>query len=666
MAGLPKSAQDFVRFLFSLKPLLQELRTVAADNLFPGLTIAITTLLPLFPIFRDAVGATAKAIADLSIEAATLVASPMFAGDLQALMAQNVITIRQMGTASINFADALRHIMVAAIPLQNWLGESAVRLSEWVRNAAQAGRESGAMAEFFERTRAVLERLFSIFRNLGETILNVTKAGRELGNGLLESFDRITKGWANWTGSVRGQNVLREFYDQAREPLHQIGLLIRDIAKGFGQLGGDIGLADVISQIRTQFLPALVELSATTGKVFTRELIDTATSFVQLFARLSSETGALTLFIDLLGRMAAVIVKIADTVPGFIELVTGLAIFRTVIAAIKLGGFITGLSSLPSLFTTVAAGARTLWAVLLANPWVALGAAIIALVILVVKNWDTIKEKTRMAWDFVKEHMDVVMRAILAILTGGLSELVRLVVRNWDSVQAKTSEVWNSIRSFLSGIWEGMKSAATGTWNGIRAALEGIWNGLRETATNVFSALKGSVEGIWNGLRSAASAIWNGIKDAVMGPINAMRSGVESVVNAVVGAFRRMVDGIVAQVSRAVAAIKKLPFVPGSPIPMVVWAKQTAKGVTEELEKLAIPRLTLSDVVMPGFADMNRIMGAIPQPALAVAPGTSGSVSNYYLTINVPENIAAFSPTLPRDIALRVERTLIRLKEERG
>ena len=111
--------------------------------------------------------------------------------------------------------------------------------------------------------------------------------------------------------------------------------------------------------------------------------------------------------------------------------------------------------------------------------------AVIAIVVLLVKNWDTVKEAAAKAWECIKE--------------------VWSAVYEWFD-----TNVIQPIAGFFSGLWEGIKTAASSAWEGI----VGIWTAVSEWFdTTVIQPIAGFFSGLWGSVTNWASEAWNGIKD---------------------------------------------------------------------------------------------------------------------------------------------------------
>lgn len=156
-------------------------------------------------------------------------------------------------------------------------------------------------------------------------------------------------------------------------------------------------------------------------------------------------------------------------------------------------------------------------------------AAVIAIGVLLYKNWDTVKAFMIKIFRSIADTAVNVFNSLieffkkwgplmLAILTGPLGLLVLVVVKNWDKIKSVTSSVFN-----------GVKTIASNVWNSIKSIISGVVNGISSTVSNV-----------WNGMKSTTSNVWNGIKTAIMTPINAAKDGVKKAIESIKGFFRNL------------------------------------------------------------------------------------------------------------------------------
>jgi TP901 family phage tail tape measure protein len=198
---------------------------------------------------------------------------------------------------------------------------------------------------------------------------------------------------------------------------------------------------------------------------------------------------------------------------------------------------------------------------LIANPWALIIAGVIALVAIIIANWDTIKGWLLTAWNWIKDTAETVWNAIkqffidwwpyiLGIFTGGIGLLIAYIIDNWDTIKAKTLAVWNAIKQFFVDLWNNIKNAVLGFFQWFGTFLITSFNDARNTIStwinntlqffrdlpgNIMSALgrMGSllvgvgedlIRGMINGVKNMAGNIANAAKDVVQGAIRAAKN----------------------------------------------------------------------------------------------------------------------------------------------
>ena len=281
MAQLPPAAQKFVHFIVALKPRLDALRATAAQGLLPGVEKGLTSALGNFKVLRGIIGSTSSALGGLAAKAGKKLGSEVWGKDLARLGKLNTRIIKRFGNSAFNLADAFRHVLVAAEPFLDWLSDSTEEFTGWIRNEAAAGRESGRLADFFDRTRETMELLGPILEGVGGAFLNIAEAARPLGTEILDSLGGAAEGWRKWTDSTKGQNRLKNYFSETKPAIFEMGKLIRDAGKAFFELGRQRGVAHLLRMVRTELIPALTNVTgAFTGW---------ASDFLKQFGKLRKE-----------------------------------------------------------------------------------------------------------------------------------------------------------------------------------------------------------------------------------------------------------------------------------------------------------------------------------------------------------------------------------------
>jgi len=248
------------------------------------------------------------------------------------------------------------------------------------------------------------------------------------------------------------------------------------------------------------------------------------------------------------------------------------------------------------------AGAWAFAVALLANPltWIVL--AIIALVVaivLLVKNWDKVKDVAQRVWSAVVDWtkgaaekirtyfsgvyqavVDAFSRAwewlkgfivkwwpfILGAFTGGLGLLVGLVIQNRERIMA----IIRSAGAAIVGLITGAVNAIRMRWEALKAAVAFIWQSIQQAAAwavnsikNVVSIVITTIQFRWQQYRSAVAAVWNSISATVSGVIAGIQSRVQAAIsfitalwNGLKSAVAGVWNSIVEKIGGAVATIK--------------------------------------------------------------------------------------------------------------
>lgn len=143
-------------------------------------------------------------------------------------------------------------------------------------------------------------------------------------------------------------------------------------------------------------------------------------------------------------------------------------------------------------FTAIKTGFAAMSAFVMANPWVLVIAATVALVTLIVANWDTIVDFLGGVWDWIKNTAGAVWDFLKGAFEAGL-EFVKnlflnwtgpgLLIKHWDDIKEATTTVkdwivdkFNAVVDFFSGLPQRISNAVTGMWDGLKTAFRNAVN----------------------------------------------------------------------------------------------------------------------------------------------------------------------------------------------
>lgn len=521
--NISPSARRLVKVITDVRPAFTQLRRQVQEAFFAPFVNQVQRLAERYlPVLRTALTGTAGILGRTVGSFAKLAQTPLFRAQFANVLANNNRTLATLTRAVNPLARALVSLLIAADPLVQRLAGLALRAASTAERFFTAGAASGRLQDFFTKAYQAAAQLGRILQNLGAGLLNVGKAAAPLGRSLLTTLERLTRQFADFTGSAAGQNKLRAYFEATRPALTEIGRLVGAVSRAVARMGTDPSVAPLIAQLRTQLGPALDNLFQQLNGAFGPALITGLTAVVNLFATLAGAGGGgLTSFVLTLTAFVDALTVIISTVPGAstaltaffvaagaakaITGVTGLvlgagkaifgvgqAAFGAVAGTAQFARGLLGVSgaagstlgvaqkaglairlNLAGAFATAASGAATVGRAVLGAGSAALGAA---------RGFSLVAAATRV-WTIAQAALNIVMSLNpIVLIIIGIVALVAAIV-----IAYKRSEKFRAI--------------VTAAFNGIKVAAIAVFNFFRTTVPAVFSSVVGAIETAFKFLR---------------------------------------------------------------------------------------------------------------------------------------------------------------------
>lgn len=131
-------------------------------------------------------------------------------------------------------------------------------------------------------------------------------------------------------------------------------------------------------------------------------------------------------------------------------------------------------------------------------------AAIIAIGVLLYKNWDTIKAKAQELWNNLKTTFDGIKKSVITA---------------WDNIKTRVTNTVNNLKTGITTAWNAIKTSVSTAVNGLKTVITTIWNAIKTYITNGVNGWKSILSGAWDSIKSTASNAWNAVKNAIIDPI---------------------------------------------------------------------------------------------------------------------------------------------------
>nr|DAP30136.1 MAG TPA: minor tail protein [Caudoviricetes sp.] len=197
----------------------------------------------------------------------------------------------------------------------------------------------------------------------------------------------------------------------------------------------------------------------------------------------------------LIGAFAAA--KIAGLASRVIKSVSGIAMAAKGLIALMTGtGGIMG--GIKAIATAIGPGGVFVLAV----------SAVIAIGVLLYKNWDKIKEMAGKVWDWISNKTRRFVEDIGKKLRGLATKMTTI----WGNIKASAHQKWNAIWSTVSGFVERIKNAIVDKFTSAKNTVVNVFNGMRDAIrsvlNNIISVVNGAISKV-NGVISAVESAFS-------------------------------------------------------------------------------------------------------------------------------------------------------------
>ena len=251
----------------------------------------------------------------------------------------------------------------------------------------------------------------------------------------------------------------------------------------------------------------------------------------------------------------------------------------------------------------IVSGAMTAFGIVLAFVTSPIGlivlaiAAVIAIGVLLWKNWDVIKAKAITIftgiWTTIKAiftpvvaFFKLIWEGIKLVFTVVAVVLVAFFLLAWDGIKA----IWNLVKPFFQAIWDGIKAVFSVVkdvlvgffklaWEGIKVVWDvvtdffsGIWTGIKNVFSaigtwfkNIFTEAWAAIKGVFAPVGAFFAGIWKTIKSkfsSIGSSIGSTIGGAfKTVVNSIINFAENTINGFIRAINRAIKLINKIPGV---------------------------------------------------------------------------------------------------------
>lgn len=355
-----------------------------------------------------------------------------------------------------------------------------------------------------------------------------------------DKSDNTTTSWTAYANAMNGaakdtQTATKFLSDQANEMQKNLGSKIEQVGGNWEALRNKAmqtkgGVNSAILDMMNQSLEW-----ATTSNSSTAQVIR---SFIGMSPAIGAATTALGGLFKGWGKLISFGGSVIKTIGN---------VGRVMKALSMAGDLTTAIGSLRELAATsqLAAGAMRVLQVAqlaLANPWVAIGVAIAAVVAALAVFFTKTKTGQEMWKQFTQSVADSVdgIKQAWQSMTDFFSNL-------WTNIVTTAQNIWSSFGQFFSPVvqsvelaWQGLSDFFGNLWNGIVTFAQGVWSSFAQGMApivdafkNLWSALTDFFSTLWQGIVTTAQTIWQGLLPIVTTVWNGIKTVVSTIMQAI-------------------------------------------------------------------------------------------------------------------------------------
>lgn len=423
--------------------------------------------------------------------------------------------VKELGNKLTSAGEAMRGVSMAAAAVTAAIGALTVKSGKWADDLNTMSKVYGISTGELQKYSAAAELVDVDVETIAKSHLRLTKAmsGSEDETGAqAEAFNKLGISVTDSNGELRNAdtvwNETIKALGEVENETEREALAMTLMGKSAAELnpliedGGETykRLSETLAQYDLDFIDqeTIDNANAFNDSLDTIKAIGLV-AFQQIGTQLAATFApVLEKVVNLVGRLAN---WIANLDPKTQAIIGTVAAVVAVIAPLLLGlGKVAfAISSIINLVGVIGPVIGGLMSGSLL-PIIGVIAAVIAIGVLLYKNWDTIKAKAIALWNNLKATFNRIKTTI---------------INAWNTIKARTVAAWNAIRTAIT-------SPIISAWNRIRS---------------IASAIRTVLSGAWSSISSTAGSAWNSIKEKITGPFERARDLISGVISTIKGWF---------------------------------------------------------------------------------------------------------------------------------
>jgi len=447
--------------------------------------------------------------------------------------------------------------------MQYWASQNGIEASAMERGVGRLNQRVGRAATGNEKYAGAFEDLGISIHDANGNIRDTESVMQDTVAALREIEDPATR--SAMASEIFGTKMARDLMpaledsslslEDAKEKIHEMGGVMSEDAVRSAEK-----YEDAMDDLKREFGGVFMEIGTKLIPIITDSLLPAIQDHI---------IPAVRNFVEWIGNLIEWFQDLNPTVQKVIGFIVGLAVALGPIL-IVVGKVISIFAVLVPIFKAV--GAAILFLTSPIGLIIAAIAALIAIGVLIWKNWDTIKEKAAQIWGAIKDFF----------------------ANLWESIKETAIGAWDAIKDFFSGLWDSIKEIFSNAlaaivdffmtyhplgiiisnWEEIKQFFSNVWESIKDIFSNALNAVVDHVKNEFNRTKDLVTGIWDSIKTFILDIWDKLKSGVADKASA-------LKDSVITIIDSAMQWIRELPG------KALQWGKDVIQGLINGIRNMA-------------------------------------------------------------------------------
>lgn len=141
-------------------------------------------------------------------------------------------------------------------------------------------------------------------------------------------------------------------------------------------------------------------------------------------------------------------------------------------------------------------------------------AAVIAIVAIVIKNWDYLKQKAQEVGQVISQAWDQMKTNV----SNSWNQLKTNAAAAWQEIKNRVTENFNIAKNAVSTAADNIKTKVSTTWDNVKSGTAAKWSEIKNSVSTKVSEVRNSISNGWGNLKQNVSNTFSGIKNVITGP----------------------------------------------------------------------------------------------------------------------------------------------------